>query len=68
MPHQSQPELRSISVIWSAVPDASSVIVTFVVFAVDKAAAPEGPMPYGAYARHFFEVSNSQSEAFKNLY
>ena len=30
---------------WSAVPDAPSVIV---MFAVDGAVAPEGPMTYGA--------------------
>ena len=31
---------------WSAIPDAPSVIVMFVIFAVDGAVAPELPMTY----------------------
>ena len=32
---------------WSTVPDVPSVILMFVVFVVNGAAAPEGPMTFG---------------------
>ena len=36
------------SAMWSAEPDAQSVIVMFLAFAVDRAAGLEGPMTYEA--------------------
>ena len=36
---------------WSAVPDAPLVTVMFVMFVVNGAAAPEGPMTYGKPVR-----------------